>query len=81
MRTRFSLSIDVRGVEVQVEGAFGGVGEPATNVRYRAKVTVAVVSAEDARRLLERTDEVAEVQNTLRVGVPVYLDAMNVETI
>ncbi len=75
------LGIDVRSVEVEVEGAFGGVGEPATNVVYRAKVTAAGATDADVRRLLAHTDTVAEVQNTLRAGVPVRLDGMEVEIV
>ena len=78
-REAAALGIDVRGVEV--EGEFGGVGEPATRVSYRARATVAGASAEDARRLLERTDKVAEVQNTLRAGVPVRLRTVDVEIV
>ena len=80
-REAAALGIDVRGIAVEVEGAFGGIGEPATNVSYRAKVTVAGASAEDARHLLERTDEVAEVQNSLRAGVPVRLSTIDVEIV
>ena len=80
-REAVALGVEVRGVEVEVEGEFGGVGEPATNVSYRAKVTVAGASAAEARLLLERTDEVAEVQNTLRVGVPIQLRAVDVEIV
>lgn len=80
-REAAALGIDVRGVEVEVEGEFGGVGEPATNVRYRARVAVAGTSVEVARHLLQRTDEVAEVQNTLRAGVPVRLSAVEVEIV
>ena len=80
-REAAGLGIDVRGVEVEVDGAFGGVGEPARDVSYRARVTVAGASEEDARRLLERVDAVAEIQNTLRAGVPVRFRAANVDIV
>lgn len=75
------LGIDVRAVEVEVEGEFGGPGEPARNVTYRARVTAAGAPEADVRRLLEWTDTVAEVQNTLRAGVPVRLDGVEVEIV
>ena len=71
--------IEIRSVEVEVEGEFGGVGEPARHVTYRARVVAANATEADVRRLLEHTDTVAEVQNTLRGGVPVRLDGMDVE--
>jgi organic hydroperoxide reductase OsmC/OhrA len=48
-REAAALGIDVRRVEVEVEGEFGGVGEPATNVSYRAKVAVEIVARSDWR--------------------------------
>lgn len=80
-REAAGLGIDVRGVEVEVEGTFGGPGEPATDVTYRARVTAAGATEADVRRLLVRTDEVAEVQNTVRTGTPVCLRAIDVEIV
>jgi hypothetical protein len=57
---------------VQVEGDFGAEGEPAKNVTYQAKVT-AQASEEAVQELMKYTDQVAEIQNTLRVGTPVTL--------
>jgi organic hydroperoxide reductase OsmC/OhrA len=68
-----SGGIDVLGVEVEVEGDFEGVGEPATNIIYRAKVRSKDATREQIKSLLERTDKVAEIQNTLRQGVSVRL--------
>lgn len=64
--------IQVERVEVQVEGDFGAEGEPAKNVTYQAKVT-AQASEEAVQELMKYTDQVAEIQNTLRVGTPVTL--------
>jgi len=64
--------IHVVSVEVEVDGDFGGVGEPAQNVSYRARVT-AQASREAIQALMKHTDQVAEIQNTLRVGTPVIL--------
>ena len=64
--------IKVQQVEVEVEGDFGGEGDPATNVTYRVKVT-AQASEEDIRALIEQTDRLTEIQNTLRRGTSVVM--------
>ena len=69
--------IEVERVEVEVEGDFGAVGEPARNVTYRAKV-VARASEEEIQALMNYTDQVAEIQNTLRVETPVTLSHIEV---
>lgn len=58
--------IQVEQVEVEVEG------EPAKNIAYRAKVT-ARASEDEIRALMDQTNRVAEIQNTLRYGTPVRL--------
>src|SRR5688500_8239334 len=64
--------IKVEQVVVEVDGEFGAEGEPATNVTYRAKV-VAQAAETEIRELIQHTDAVAEIQNTLRVQTPVTL--------
>jgi uncharacterized OsmC-like protein len=64
--------IRVVSVEVEVSGEFGGVGEPARNVSYRARVE-AEASREAIQRLMAHTDQVAEIHNTLRTLTPVVL--------
>jgi organic hydroperoxide reductase OsmC/OhrA len=64
--------IKVQQVEVEVDGDFGGEGDPARNVTYRAKVT-AQAAEEDIQALIEQTDRLTEIQNTLRTGTPVVL--------
>jgi organic hydroperoxide reductase OsmC/OhrA len=56
-------NITVERVEVEVTGDFGAAGEHAQNVTYRAQGTEAEI-----RALMEYTDTVAEIQNTLRAG-------------
>jgi organic hydroperoxide reductase OsmC/OhrA len=74
------LGIAVERVEVAVFADFGGVGEAARSIRYAA--TVAARASEAAiRELVLHTDRVAEVHNTLRLGIPVTLDALHVEAI
>jgi organic hydroperoxide reductase OsmC/OhrA len=64
--------IQIISVEVEVDGDFGSVGEPARNISYRARVT-AQASQEAIQALMKHTDQVAEIQNTLRVVTPVVL--------
>jgi uncharacterized OsmC-like protein len=70
-------NISVVQVEVVVEGEFGAVGEPARNVAYRVRVK-ANASESEVRELLEHTDTVAEIQNTLRIATPVVLSEITV---
>ena len=79
-REAAARGIEVTGVEVEVSGDFGGPGDPARNVTYRAKVT-GKGSAADLRALAAHTDTVAEIQNTLRAGAAVHLSEIEVETI
>jgi len=65
-------NIPVQSVDVSVEGDFGGPGDPARNVVYRARVT-AQASEEEIHSLMQHTDQMAEIQNTLRSAIPVTL--------
>jgi organic hydroperoxide reductase OsmC/OhrA len=71
--------LKVERVEVEVEGDFGAEGEPAKNVAYRAKVTAQASEAE-VRELMRQTDQVAEIQNTLRVETPVTFSGIEIVT-
>lgn len=66
-------NIKVERVEVEVNGNFGGEGDPATKVTYRAKV-FADSSEDEIRDMMKFTDTVAEIQNTLRNGTNVVLN-------
>jgi organic hydroperoxide reductase OsmC/OhrA len=70
--------LHVEGVAVIVEGEFGAAGEPAREIRYRARVS-ARASEADISALISHTDQVAEIQNTLRVGTPVRLAGVEIE--
>ena len=72
--------IRVDSIEVEVDGEFGGTGEPAQNVTYRARVT-AQAREEDILALMRHTDWVAEIQNTLRVITPVVLSEVEAVSI
>lgn len=65
-------NIAVQSVEVEVSGEFGAEGEPARNISYHASVKANAPQAQ-ILELLKHTDTVAEIQNTLRKGVPVVL--------
>lgn len=66
------LGIPVDGVEVEATANFPGIGLAATEIRYCAQVD-SPAGAEAIARLLQETDAVAEVHNTVRAGVPVEL--------
>lgn len=70
-------NIKVERVEVNVEGDFGVEGEPAKNVTYSAKV-YADASEDEIRELMNFTDTVAEIQNTLRTETPIVLSEIEV---
>jgi len=65
--------IKVESVEVEVTGDFEAEGKPASNIFYRAKIK-ANASNDEIRELMSHTDVVAEVQNTVRAGIPVKLE-------
>lgn len=67
-------AIEVMRVEVSAEAEFGGPGAPASRLEYRVRVEARAAEG-DIRDLIVHTDTVAEVQNTLRLGMPVTLTA------
>jgi len=66
--------IEVMGVEVQANAEFEAEGAPAKRLSYRVVVRANAPEA-SIRELITHTDKVAEVQNTLRLGLPVGLEA------
>jgi uncharacterized OsmC-like protein len=64
--------IEVAHVDVTVDGEFGGPGEAARGLTYRARVAA---HADEAaiEALMHHTDGLAEIHNTLRRGAPVIL--------
>lgn len=70
-------NIQVEKVEVEVSGDFGAEGESVQSVEYRAKVQ-AKATEEEIRALMQHTDTVAEIQNTLRAGTEVKLSGVEV---
>jgi uncharacterized OsmC-like protein len=77
-REAVKQKIEVKSVEVQVKGDFDAESFPASNIIYSA--TVKAAAKRDAIiELMNLTDKVSEIQNTLRKGVPVTL--VNTEAI
>jgi organic hydroperoxide reductase OsmC/OhrA len=68
--------IEVTGVEVRASAEFGPEGAPARALAYRVTVRANAPEA-SIRALIQHTDEVAEVQNTLRLGLPVTLESFS----
>jgi organic hydroperoxide reductase OsmC/OhrA len=79
-REAAAQGIEVTAVAVEVSGEFGAPGEPARNVTYRATIT-GKADAATLEALARHTDSVAEIQNTLRAGAAVHLEAIQVATI
>ena len=67
-----SMGIAVQNLEVSVNGEFGDRGDPAKNISFDVKIS-ADASEDKIKELLHLTDTVAEIQNTLRIGIPVAL--------
>lgn len=70
--------LKVDGVEVHVEGDFGSEGEPAKNIVYSARV-ISRASESEIRDLMQFTDQVAEIQNTLRAATPVTFSPIEID--
>lgn len=64
--------IEIRRAEVEAEAVFGAEGAPAERLAYRARVS-ARASRQEIIDLMQHTDTVAEIQNTLRRSCPVVL--------
>lgn len=66
------LNVQIDAVEVEATADFDGIGLAASNISYRARVASPADTAQIAR-LLQETDAVAEIHNTVRSGVPVRM--------
>ena len=65
-------NITITNVLVEALGEFPAEGEPGNNIVYTVKLD-GNASAEELAALIQYTDTVAEVQNTLRAGLKVRL--------
>ncbi len=66
------MDIPVDKLEVNVEGEFGGRGDPAENINFDVKIS-ADAPEDKINELLQLTDTVTEIQNTVRIAIPVTL--------
>lgn len=71
-REAAKMNIAVSQVKVTVTGEFGAEGEAGSNLQYKASVN-ADAAPEEIKALIEHTDRVAEIHNTLRKGVGISI--------
>ena len=64
--------ISIDAVEVKCTGDFGAAGEPGSNFQYKASV-ISSASLEEIDDLINYTDSIAEIHNTLRKGLNIRL--------
>jgi len=64
--------IDIKNVQVVVEGDWGGDPVRAQNVSFSVKVEAAA-TGEEISELIKHTDNIAEIPNSLRLGTQVSL--------
>ncbi|WP_439554801.1 OsmC family protein [Dyadobacter sp.] len=65
-------NIAISGVEVNCTADFGAEGEPGSNFQYTVQVTSDAPKNVIAE-LIEHTNRIAEIHNTLRIGTAVTL--------
>jgi len=70
--------IDVLRVNVEVQAEFNGTGEPLNGMSYRARVAAKGGDEQAIRDLMLHTDQVAEIQTTLRRGMDVKFEPVEV---
>ncbi len=71
-REAMKRGLNVKNVQVDVEGDWGGEPVRAQNVTFSARVE-ASAPEKDILDLIRHTDQVAEIHNSLRLGTPVRL--------
>jgi organic hydroperoxide reductase OsmC/OhrA len=75
------LGMVIKSVQVYVQADWGGDPVRAQNVTYATRIEAEASEAE-ILALIEQTDRVAEIPNSLRLGTPVMLaevEAISVE--
>lgn len=65
--------MQISSVDIMVAGNFGQEGEPASDITYEVSIEAPDHSDNEIQNLIRHVDQVAEVHNTLRKGVPVVL--------
>ncbi len=64
--------ISIHSVNVSVIGEFGAEGQAGANIFYKVNIE-SDASQDQIRQLIRDVDQIAEIHNTLRKGVPVKL--------
>ena len=70
--------IEVLRVNVDVQAEFHGTGKPLDSMAYRARVAAKGGDEQAIRELMLHTDRVAEIQTTLRRGMEVKFEPVEV---
>jgi uncharacterized OsmC-like protein len=65
-------NIEVRSIQVAVDGEFGNEGEPARTITYSVKID-SPAPQQQVSDLILFVDRIAEIHNTLRQGIAVSL--------
>jgi uncharacterized OsmC-like protein len=71
-REAAKLGMVIKSVQVDVQADWGGEPVRAQHVTYSTRIE-AEASEADILALIEQTDRVAEIPNSLRLGTPVML--------
>lgn len=71
-REAAKLNIDLEKVKVTAHSTFAEPGKPGQDITYHAELK-SLHSKAEIQKLIKITDEVAEIQNTIRAGVQVKL--------
>ena len=79
-REALQMKIEVLSVVIECSGDFPAEAAPATAVKYTAKIA-ARAPEQQIRELAIRTDREAEVQNTVRAGIPVELSDIEIHSL
>lgn len=72
------MGVELEATDVRVVGEFPEEGAPGRDLRYDVRVEARGADEATLRRLVEQTDRVAEIHNTLRAGTPVALGRVEV---
>lgn len=74
------FDIEIVDVTVRVRSEFAGPGDPARDIGYDVEVTATGGEAQ-IRDLIRHTDAVAEIHNTIRLGMPVLLEDVQIRSV
>ncbi len=75
-----TFNLQIRNVEIIVNGDWAGDPLHAQNIRYDVRLE-SDASREEIENLLKHTDKHAEVPHTLRTGTPVRLNSFDIQRV